>query len=151
MLTIKHQFCIHSSQNSWGYNLEYLWYHKATLRNNHSHSHLRTTHSCQLTECADSRKKPEYMYSSEKKCNGSTFRNWKWRLKSRKICLMKMEGGRSRHRLIRPWKELCQHLIRWWRGTLCTSHCINASRRSWDERKSYSQEHVCMSWQYFTA
>lgn len=27
-------------------------HHKATLRNSHSHSHLQTTWSCQLTECA---------------------------------------------------------------------------------------------------
>lgn len=97
MLTIKHHVsCIHSTQifvrlQSW-----------ISLRNGHSHSTDNTELPVNWM-CSGFRRKLEYMDSSEPKCNGSTFRNWTWRLKSWRICLMKMEGGRSQNRLIRPW------------------------------------------------
>lgn len=97
MLTIKHHVsCIHSPQifvrlQPW-----------ISSRNGHSHCTDNTELPVNWM-CSEFRRKLEYMDSSEPKCNGSTFRNWTWRLKSWRIRLMKMEGGRSRNRLIRPW------------------------------------------------
>lgn len=136
-----------------------LVHHKATLRNSHSHSHLQTTPSCQLTECA-------YVFrlSEEAGVRGWQRNDMQWiyfqelKMEAQKLKNLfngKMEPTRSRHRLIRPWNTesgtvpTLDKVVERYTSQESLHKCIRKKSR-W-KKIIFSRAHVDEMIWYFTA
>lgn len=148
-LTIRHHLsCIHGPQMSWGYTLEN-WFITRPHWERTIHTHTYRQHRVdRLTECACVQTR------------GGSRSTWMAAKRYAMDLFSGIGNGGSKAEESVKWKNgtcqkpaqvdktleyLCQHLIRWWRGTLCRSHCINASGKV-KMKENHLPQCMCVRW-----